>query len=268
MTDRPESARWLTQAEKDLAVARVKSERLAQTNVVDRFSRKKLWRGFWNPVVLAIAFIFMMNNITVQGLAFFAPTIVTAIYPDYTIVQRQLYTVPPYAVGAIFTVLVPWLSWKTRRRQVYIVATAPLTMMGYIMFLASRDTRVRYAATFFTAMATFSLGPLCNSQAAASVVSDTARSMAIGVVCIVGNIGGLISTWSYVPWDAPDYPIGNGLNLACSSLILICALFILLWMWRDNKKRDRRNIDRELDGLAPREIEDLEWKHPAWRWRP
>lgn len=95
LTDRPETARWLTQEEKDLAIARVKSERVAATEVLDKIDKKKIFRGMFSPVTLAVAFIFLLDNITVQGLAFFAPTIVATIYTEASVVSLQLHTVPP-----------------------------------------------------------------------------------------------------------------------------------------------------------------------------
>jgi hypothetical protein len=83
-----------------------------------------------------------------------------------------------------------------------------------------------------------------------------------------GNIGGLASTWSFMSTDAPNYHIGNGLNLATSSATLIITTVTLFWMWRDNKKREARSIEEELSGLDQKTIEDLDWKHPAFRWRP
>lgn len=68
MTDRPETARWLTQEEKDIAIARVKSERVGQSEVVDKLGGRKAWLGFWNPAVLSTAWVFLLNNITVQGM--------------------------------------------------------------------------------------------------------------------------------------------------------------------------------------------------------
>ncbi|KAI0595190.1 major facilitator superfamily domain-containing protein [Biscogniauxia sp. FL1348] len=268
LTDRPETARWLSQEEKDLAIARVKSERVAQTSVLDKLNWQKVRLGFWNPVVQTNAVIFLLNNITVQGLAFFTPTIVSTIYPNYSTIQKQLYTVPPYAVGAVFEVIFPLLSWRFDRRQILIILTAPLTMMGYIMFLASDEPRVRYAATFFTAISCFAVGPLANAQASAQVVSDSARSMSLATNMMYGNVGGLIATWSYLSWDGPDYPIGNGLNLAASSLILVLSTLLLLWMQWDNRRREKRDVDHELEGKSQTEIESLEWKHPGWRWRP
>lgn len=268
LTDRPETARWLTQEEKDLAVARVKSERVGQTQVLDRLDKTKLLRGIINPITLSTAFVFCLNNVTVQGLAFFLPTIVKTIYPTATTITQQLYTVPPYIVGAFFTVLIPLLSWRTDKRQIFMMCSGPPVMAGYVMFLASEDLHVRYGATFLITSGAFMLGALTNAQVSANVVSDTARSSAIGTNVMVGNVGGLISTWSFLTWNGPNYHIGNGLNLATSSTVLIITSLTLLWMTRDNKKREGRSVEEELAGLSPEEASDLDWKHPSFRWRP
>ncbi|MBE3046185.1 MFS transporter [Candidatus Bathyarchaeota archaeon] len=268
MTDRPETARWLTQEEKDIAIARVKCERVGQTEVVDKLNGRKAWLGFWNPVVLATAAVFFMNNITVQGLAFFLPTIVGQIYSEESTVRKQLYTVPPYIVGAFFTLFFPALSWKTDKRQIFIIFSAPLVMAGYIMFLASENSQVRYAATFLLASSCTTIGPLANAQVAVQVVSDTSRAVSLATNMMFGNTGGLVATWSYIQSDAPNYPIGHGLNVAASTFILLFGTLALLWMNYDNKQRDKKDIDKELEGLSPKEIENLEWKHPGWRWKP
>ncbi|EOA87731.1 uncharacterized protein SETTUDRAFT_130579 [Exserohilum turcica Et28A] len=267
LTDRPETARWLTPEEKDLAIARVKSERVGQNEVLDKLDKKKTMRGIFNPVVLTTAFIFLLDNITVQGLAFFAPTIVKTIYPKHSVVSQQLHTVPPYVVGAFFTLLLPYCSWRFDRRLIFFIIAAPLIMIGYIMFLASKDSSVRYGATFLIASGAFSFGALCNAHGSANVVSDTARASAIGTIVMLGNVGGLISTWSFLPNDGPNYPIGNGLNLATSSVTLVTSILLLFWIKWSNKKRENVNADAELAGKSAQEIEDLDWKHPSFRWK-
>jgi hypothetical protein len=136
------------------------------------------------------------------------------------------------------------------------------------MFLASKEPHVRYGATFLIASGAFSFGALCNAQVAANVVSDTARSSAIGTNVMLGNIGGLISTWSFLPFDGPNYHIGNGLNLATSSTIFLLSILLLLWMIANNKQRDKRDVDAELAGLSQKQIQGLDWRHPAFRWKP
>ena len=144
-------------------------------------------------------------------------------------------------------------------------------MVGYIMFLASEAPHVRYGATFIIASGAFSFGALCNAQVAANVVSDTARASAIGTNVMFGNIGGLISTWSFLPFDAPNYHIGNGLNLATASTTLFVAISLLFWMKWSNKKREAKTaaeVESQLSSLSQLEIQDLDWKHPSFRWRP
>ena len=267
LTDRPATAKWLSQDEQDLAVARVKSERLAITEVLDKLDTTKIARGIFSPVTLSTSLIFLLDNITVQGLAFFAPTIVRTIYPEKTIISQQLHTVPPYIVGAFFTVLFPFLSWRTDRRTIFFIISAPLMMCGYIMFLASTNSSVRYGATFIIASGAFSFGALCNAHVAANVISDTARSSAIGTTVMFGNIGGLISTWSFLPFDAPNYHVGNGLNLGTSTAIFILSVGLLFWMIADNKQRKKRDVDSELASLTQTQIQDLDWSHPAFEWK-
>ncbi|GKT51176.1 putative transporter [Colletotrichum spaethianum] len=267
LTDRPATARWLTQAEKDLAEARVRSERVGQTHVLDKMDMRKLRRGIICPVTLSTSFVFLLNNVTVQGLAFFLPTIVKNIYSTSSVERQQLFTVPPYITGAAFTLLLPLLSWRLDRRQIFFVMSAPMAMAGYIMFLASKDLSVRYGATFLVASSVFALGALTNAQVSANVVSDTARSSAIGMNVMCGNIGGLISTWSFLPWDGPDYPIGNGLNLATCSVILLTSTLTLIWMKKDNRRRERLNLEQELSGMSQEEESNLDWKHPSFRWK-
>lgn len=144
-------------------------------------------------------------------------------------------------------------------------------MVGYIMFLASEAPHVRYGATFIIASGAFSFGALCNAQVAANVVSDTARSAAIATNVMFGNIGGLISTWSFLPFDGPNYHIGNGLNLATSSTTLVLSILLLAFMTWDNRKREQKNMETEVEGLrglSQKQVQDLDWRHPAFRWKP
>ncbi|KAK5732524.1 hypothetical protein LTR17_010463 [Elasticomyces elasticus] len=268
LTDRPATAKWLTPEERDMAIARVKAERVGTTEVLDKMDGAKLMKGIFCPVTIGTSLIFLLDNITVQGLAFFLPTIVRTIYPKNTVIFQQLRTVPPYIVGGFFTVLFPFLSWRFDRRQIFFIVSAPFMMIGYIMFLASTDPQTRYGATFLITTGAFSFGALCNAQVSANVVTDTARASAIGTNVMFGNIGGLISTWAFLPFDGPNYHIGNGLNLATSSLILLLSIAMLFYMKWSNKARERKDVDAELAGKDDKSLSDLDWKHPSFRWRP
>ncbi|KAJ8085613.1 hypothetical protein PM082_004431 [Marasmius tenuissimus] len=102
----------------------------------------------------------------------------------------------------------------------------------------------------------------------ANVVSDTARASAVATLSAIGNIGAVVATWSFLPFDAPDYKIGNGLNLATSSLMFVLSLLLYVWMMKDNKRRESRDGSQDLEGLSETDVMDLDWKHPRFRWHP
>jgi hypothetical protein len=108
---------------------------------------------------------------------------------------------------------------------------------------------------------------VCNGWASINVASDTARASSISAVAMMGNIGGLISTWSALPKDAPNYPILNGLNLGTSTTILCLATGLLLWMKRDNFKRERGDYDYRLEGMTMEESGVLGNQHPGFRYK-
>lgn len=262
------SASWLTEEERKYASHRVSSERVnADDELVDKFNWTKLSRGIFNPVVSMTSIIFLLNSITVQGASFFLPTLVATIFPDEDVRIKQLLTVPPYVLGAIFCVGTSYFSWRMRRRGVFLIGCAVLTVVGYTMFIATHNPKIRYGAIFLPFFGMFTYGALTNSHVAANVASDTARSSAIGLNVMCGSIGGLASTWAFVPSDAPYYNIGTGLNLAAQASIILVATALYFWIKNDNKKRDRVDSTQVLAGMGVSEVQNLDWKHPDFRWQ-
>lgn len=267
LPDRPETALWLSPKEKELARSRLKSERIAVTELVDQFSWKKMRLGIFNPVVLPTAVLFLLDSITVHGVSFFLPTIVKTIFPHQTVANQQLLTVPPYVVGAISCAATSYVSWRVNRRSIFMIFCAPLTVVGYAMFLATTNPGVRYGATFLPFLGIFTYGALTNSHVAANVVSDTARSSAIATNVMLSNVGGLISTWAFVAKDSPNYHIGNGLNLAAQATMILIAAASYFWAKRDNRRREAVDVVAALEGKSMQEIQDMDWKHPGFRWK-
>ncbi|TXC10514.1 hypothetical protein FocTR4_00006095 [Fusarium oxysporum f. sp. cubense] len=261
-----ETATWLSSEQKKLANARIMSERVGTTEIIDKFGTKRMLRGILNPVVLPTAVISFFNFITVHGLSFFLPTIVRTIFPQHSVQNQQLLTVPPNVLGTIMCMLFCYTSWKLDKRGIFLIICAPFSMVGYSMFLATSNPHVRYAATFLPVCGIFALGAFPNAHVSANVISDTSRSSAVAFNVMLGNIGGLVSTWAFLPFDGPEYRIGNGLNLAAQSAIFLIGVCMYFAIERSNKRRSGVNVERELAGKTLSEIQDLEWRHPDFRW--
>ncbi|KAF5633157.1 major facilitator superfamily transporter [Fusarium tjaetaba] len=267
LTDRVETATWLSSEQKTLANGRIMSERIGTTEVIDKFGTKRMLRGILNPVVLPTAVISFFNFITVHGLSFFLPTVVRTIFPQHSVENQQLLTVPPNVLGTIMCMLFCYISWKVDKRGIFLIICAPFSMIGYSMFLATSNPHVRYAATFLPVCGIFAMGAFPNAHVSANVISDTSRSSAVAFNVMLGNIGGLVSTWAFLPFDGPEYRIGNGLNLAAQSTIFLIGICMYFAIERSNKRRSGVDVERELAGKTLSEIQDLEWRHPGFRWQ-
>ncbi|KAJ9102007.1 hypothetical protein QFC19_004932 [Naganishia cerealis] len=286
MSDRPETARWLSEDEKKLAARRLKADQVGSSVLLEQMNIRAVKQGIFATTTLVNGFIFLLSNITVTGVAFFAPTIVKTIYPTKSTIQQQLYTVPPYILSTACTCLIPYLSTRVKRRGIVMLCTAPLMIIGYIIFVSTTNATARYGALFLILAGAPSFGAFTNGWAAMNVASDTARAAALGCVVMMGNCGGLISTWSFMPSDGPNYPqshtrcrlslyapvdalssIGNFLNLATNSTIFLATAYLLWFIQNNNKKREAGKYDHYLDAVQPEEAYKLGNNHPGFRYK-
>ncbi len=228
------------------------SDRLQNSLVISQIDVTKVKHGFLNLITLSTSITSLLNNITVLGISFFLPTIIRTICHGGTTVQQQLLTVPPYIVGAFFILAIPTLSWRYNHRQTFIAITGPTIITGYSIILATLNANIRYAVVFICASAAFTLGAMCNAQVSTNVISDSSRNIAIGTNAISGYVGSLTATWTYLLKNAPRYPIGNSINLACAVACTTIAVLTLLWMRHDNKRKDESQVEgmEEMAGLS------------------
>nr|CRX79029.1 hypothetical protein [Leucosporidium scottii] len=266
LTDRPEVASWLSVEEKRLSEARIKSENAGSVVAVERLKKQTILNGIFSINTWLLAFQFLWVNITVQGVSVFMPTIVKALYPNNSVIANQLKTVPPYVVGAAVNLALPYMAFKTKRRCYAMFAAAPLAIIGFALFLGSNSNNVKYAATFLVTSGAFPFGALCTGAASANASPDGARAAAIGTVVMIGNIGGLISTWTFTPNYAPRYVPGNAINLTGAILIFLLTGVMLGYQTWENKQRDKGRRDHRLEGLTHEQQALLGHKHPAFRY--
>lgn len=55
---------------------------------------------------------------------------------------------------------------------------------------------------------------------------------------MMGNLGGLVATWTYLPGDAPNFKVASSINVAALITVFLALLLLDLWMNRDNRRKD------------------------------
>ncbi|KDE04157.1 hypothetical protein MVLG_05383 [Microbotryum lychnidis-dioicae p1A1 Lamole] len=267
LSDRPDTAKWLTPEEKALCAARSKSENVGAAVVVDELKTQVFLSGMFNTTSIVVAVIFLLTNLTVHSLSFFLPAIVKTIFLTMSVIHLELMTVPVYVVGAIMSLLLPYLSWKTGRRALWMTLSALLMIVGYSIFVATNNPSARYVGCFFIASGTFALISFSNTWSAINTTSDTARAGAIAMTVFGGNLGGVAATWSFLPQYAPHQLPGNALNLGTSTVLLVLTLGLWAWQNRQNELREQGSLNYLLEGKTREEVAAMGTKHPGFRFK-
>lgn len=72
----------------------------------------------------------------------------------------QLYSVPPYAASAFFSLAMCYLSDRWGSRGPFIIFAALISVAGYAMFLGSTNYNVLYGALFLQVIGTYTIAPM------------------------------------------------------------------------------------------------------------
>lgn len=134
---------------------------------------------------------------------------------------------------------------------------ALLAIVGFGMFLGSKNPKVQYGSLFLSIPGTYTGAPTLSAWQSNNASPQTRRATAIAIGFIMSNSGGILSTWLFGSLSAPPrYTKASILVLIFSVLILIGAASNLAYLRSQNKKKEeiRKTISRteEKAGLGDR----------------
>ena len=265
----PDTATFLTPDERVHVHARLATDTDAAQP--EPFAWSAVWSALTDAKSWLYCFAFHMLSLPLYTFSLFLPTIIADL--GFTAARSQLLTVPPYALATILTVLVAWWSERAARRAPFIIASASVGVVGYIILLANTDpTRrpsVSYLGTFFAAAGIYPATALALSWPAYNVRGQTRRATVNAMQISVGNLGAVIGTQLCRPKTSPRYVLGHSFALAY--LVGNVVVTIALWwvLSRENRKRDEESGKaRVVEHGAGRKSEvqfgggeDLHWRY-------
>jgi predicted MFS family arabinose efflux permease len=166
-----------------------------------------------------LVLILFCNGISLFGLAYFTPSIVTGF--GYSTNKTQLYTVPPFAMAFVVTVIAALVSDKYKARGAVAFVATSLSVASFAVFYTSKTVVVRYVSlhmliTGVCATVLCLIAWLSNNSAA-----HTRRATAVAMGFMATNLGGIVSTWLYPKSAAPKYKFSAKFNLALNCIILV-----------------------------------------------
>lgn len=153
----PSTCAFLTDRERAIAAERLRRDQQEAQADDERMTAAHVRRALLCVHTYTCAFGFFLNNITVQGLSVFLPTILRDL--GWTDTKAQLYSVPPYVCACVSAISVAYASDKTHRRGLYLAAFALFAITGFALLRWEENPNVRYMAVFFVMAVAFPAGP-------------------------------------------------------------------------------------------------------------
>ena len=218
------------------------------------------WDALWSSLKdwkmwLGMA-IYMGTTVPLYAFSIFLPSIIRDLGWGTSVVQTQLYSVPPYVAAALLTVLVGWLADRTRTRGVYNIASSLVGSAGFAMLLATRNPGVQYAGTFLGALGIYPCISNTITWIANNVEGVYRRGVILGFVIGWGNLNGIVSSNIY--FSPPHYTEGHGIVLAFLLVFLSGGSALMTVLLRlENRRRRLGKRDGWVEGKTEQEIKDL-----------
>jgi MFS family permease len=228
LTDRPGTASWLPEAEREalerqLAVEREQTASSSPGTVLDALR---------SPRVLALSWVYFGVVYGLYALGFFLPTIIKGFAQQYgttfSTVEQGLINAVPYLVG-----LVAMILWTRRAVNPTVRVAVPALVGGLAIPIALYLSNPWLAMIAVTICACSVLAALPGFWALPTAyLTGAAAAAGIGLINSLGNLSGFVAP--YVTWLLSDATGNNRLGLWVVGLCMVSAAAVT-WSLRRSR---------------------------------
>jgi ACS family tartrate transporter-like MFS transporter len=220
LSDRPETAKWLSPAEHEWIRRNLSADRRAEGQT---YRSSNLKQVFTNPAILALSFVYFCATGTNLGLSFFMPQIIKL--HGFSTLHVGFVTAIPYIVGCGGMILIGHLSDRYNERKWFLVGTMGLATAGFA--IAGAQTTSLWSIFGLTLAAVGVLGskgpfwPL-----PAKHLRGEAMAGGIAFINAIGNLGGFVGPLmlGFLKDGSKDFKVG----LYCLAAVVACAALITI----------------------------------------
>ncbi|CAI7661009.1 unnamed protein product [Penicillium pancosmium] len=239
-----ETASFLTEEEKEFGRERLLLDSPPKADGTlsgenDRFRWSEVRRGVLEPQLWlsASAYFAILSGLYSFGL--FLPTIIQSMNFAKNANEVQLWSVIPYAVAAVLTVFVAFLSDRLKLRGVVMLFSLPIAIIGYAVIANTSNPKVQYGMTFMMATGMYASVPCILVWMSNNSAGHYKRATTSALQLAIANCGGFVATFNYPAKDKPLYHRGHTIILGLLVFAWFMILFNVLYCAKVN--RDKRN---------------------------
>jgi len=190
----------------------------------EAFRWSEVLRGITSPStwLSACAYFGILAGLYSFGL--FLPTIIVEL--GYTANEAQLWSVIPYAVASVCTVIIAIVSDRLKLRGVIMLFTLPLAIIGYAVIanISVHHPKIKYGMTFLMATGMYASVPCVLVWNSNNSAGHYKRATTTALQLMIANSGGFVATFIYPNNDKPQYHKGHTVILG----LLVASWFLVL----------------------------------------
>ncbi|KAG5368926.1 putative transporter [Yarrowia sp. C11] len=271
--DFPETARFLTEEEREYVMWRLKYDSNDSSNsgqmVEENNDRdwKYVRAAFKDIQVYVHILLYFGIVVPLYGISLFLPSIINGL--GFTSAVAQLLTIPIYALGAIASVTQAWFSDRYGKRSHFVGANLFFMLLGYLLAynLSTISPAGVYVGCYLIALGLYPAFPAIVSWMANNVAGSYKRAVAMAIQIGIGNLAGAIASNIYRAKDKPGYKLGHGMEIMFVC-IGIAALGVLNYGYHlANKKKAEKLAAGEYDNYTPQQLSEMGDRSPYFKYR-
>jgi hypothetical protein len=188
----------------------------------EAFQWSEVLRGILSPSTWfsALAYFGILAGLYSFGL--FLPTIIVEL--GYTANEAQLWSVIPYAVASVLTVIVAIVSDRMKLRGVIMLFVLIPAIIGYAVIanISVHHPKIKYGMTFLMATGMYASVPCVLVWNSNNSAGHYKRATTTALQLMIANSGGFVATFIYPNADKPQYHKGHTVVLG----LLVFAWFM------------------------------------------
>ncbi|KAH7390921.1 major facilitator superfamily domain-containing protein [Phaeosphaeria sp. MPI-PUGE-AT-0046c] len=258
----PEQCAFLSLDDKALLLARLKADGGDIAN--DKLTSKRVLGFLRDWKIWCAVFTYIGAAETANSIVNFQPTILRGI--GYTASGAQVRTIPVYMFSMVFSIYLGYTAEYLRKRYLFCMIGFLTMAIGLIVEIAQPPAPgVRYMGLFFMIAGAYLVMPLIVVWLSINIDKGYKRSVALGLIFCLGNIGSFINSNVFMKREEPHYHTGfsTNLGLCCMGMLAATILFVGMYLGNKQRNRVRENLP---DSLEQAGVEGLGEQHPDFRY--
>lgn len=238
----------------------------AQNTANERIKWHQIPIGLKDPKTYLSSLTLLGATCGITSFGLFLPTFIHAMGFDQ--LTSNLYTIIPYSFAIVSMPIASWIADKYRCRAIPHAICLGISMIGFIILLATTNPTVLIAGCCFVACGIFPDLVISTSWLTSTHGGYTKRCLAFAMSQVFVQGTGIMCTQIYR--SPPRFFLGHGILLGVHVIALISCAILYRLLKNENRRRDEEAEKRRRGELPQLEnvgtFEDLCDLHPDYRY--